>query len=256
MISIENDIIHNVKLKHFPLVERNKMTVCSKAIFREPGWEPIGDKPFIPKPQDPAGESRDDSVRRAKTKVYEIAMLNRFTHFITWTLAPEQVNRYDPKEVSKRLKKFLDNQKQRREAAYLIIAEHHKDGAIHMHGLIRGNFDFTDSGKHTKKGQKVYNMPQWKLGWSTAIELDGNVLAIARYITKYITKDFQKIFGHYYYAGGDIVRNASVTLLDTDYGAFEGTEYKVEDVETVAFKYADIDAPTEGDYPDDIFDTA
>jgi hypothetical protein len=252
----EDEISHNVKIKSFPIAGVQKMTVCNKRIFREPGWELSEEKPFEPKPQNPAGETRPDSVRRAKQKVYELAMLNRFTHFITWTLDKEQIDRYDPAEVSRKLKKHLQNQVQRRNAAYIIIPEHHQDGAIHMHGLLRGDFDFIDSGKVTVKRQKVYNMPQWKYGWSTAIELDGNVLAIARYITKYITKDFRKIFGNFYYAGGDLTREAAATLTDTEYSGIDAAEYSPIATK-LCFKYVDLDfdAPCE-EYPANQFDIA
>lgn len=256
MLTPEYEIMHNVKVKKFPLAEMEKMTVCNKAIFRELGWEIADkwDKPLEPKPQNPEGESRQDSVRRAKQKVFELAMLNPFTHFITWTLDRREIDRYDPKEVSKKTKQFLKHQVQRRSASYIIIPEHHKDGAIHMHGLLRGDFDMIDSGLVTKRGQTVYNMPQWKYGWSTAIRLDDNVLAIARYITKYITKDFKKIFGNFYYAGGDLIRNADVTLLDTSYETLTAPEYAVKGTK-MAFKYLDIDAPT-AELPEDYFDIA
>lgn len=252
MIVPEHEIIHNARIKHFPLAEIQKATFCDRPVFREPGWERIGDKPSKPKPQNPDNDSRSDNVRRAKQKVYELALLNRFTHFITWTLNKEEIDRYNAKEVAKKLKTFLNNQQKRRNASYIIIPEHHKDGAIHMHGLLSGDFDMIDSGLVTKKGQTVYNMPQWKYGFSTAIALDGNVLAIARYITKYITKDFHKIFGNFYYAGGDILREPEKTLFDADYYTIETKEYRIE-AAYLGFKYLDIDAPCE-DYANDYFD--
>jgi len=254
MLTPEREILHNVKIKTFPLAGVQKMTVCSKAIFREPGWELGKDKPSRLKPQDPEEESRPDNVRRAKQKVFEIAMLNRFTHFITWTLDQREIDRYDAKEVSRRLKVFLNNQVRRRNAKYIIIPEYHKDGAIHLHGLLSGAFDMEDSHKTTKRGQTVYNMPQWKYGWSTAVELDGNVLAIARYITKYITKDMQKIFGNFYYAGGDILRDAAITLLDAEYETITAEAYHVKAAK-LSFKYLDIDTAGE-EYPEDYFDIA
>jgi hypothetical protein len=253
MITPESAILHNVKIKSFPLAGVQKMTICNKSIFREPGWELISDEKQE-KPQNPEGESRADSIRRAKQRVFEIAMLNRFTHFITWTLDKDEIDRYDAKEVGKRLRKFLNNQTRRRDAKYIIIPEHHKDGAIHMHGLLSGAFQMADSHRKTTRGQTVYNMPDWKYGFSTAIELDGNVLAIARYITKYVTKDMTKIFGNFYYAGGKILREAETCLTDTEYGAVEAKEYGIEAF-NVGFKYLDIDAPC-NDYPDDYFDIA
>lgn len=255
MITPECAILHNVKIESFPLAGIQKMTVCSDRIFRESGWELLNDKPSAPKPQNADNDSRADNVRRAKQKVFKLAMLNRFTHFTTWTLSKEEIDRYDEKEVSKKTKIFLGNQTRRRDLTYIIIPEHHKDGAIHMHGLIRGDFDMVDSGLVTVKGQTVYNMPQWKYGWSTAIELDDNVLRISRYITKYITKDMQKIFGNFYYAGGSLIREPDTQLTDTDYSSINAKNYYIESIKR-SFKYLDIDTPNCDDLPDDYFDIA
>lgn len=71
-------------------------------------------------------------------------------------------------------------------------------------------------------------MPQWTLGYSTAIELTGSKDAISLYITKYISKDFKKIFGSFYYAGGKgLIRHPPVILYDTDYFSVNAKEYSV-----------------------------
>lgn len=108
MITPECAIKHNVKIKSFPLAEIQKMTVCSDRIFRESGWELLEDKPSEPKPQNLDNDSRADSTRRAKNKVFELAMLNQFTHFITWTLDKQEIDRYDAKEVSQKLNIFCE----------------------------------------------------------------------------------------------------------------------------------------------------
>lgn len=74
----------------------------------------------------------------------------------------------------------------------------------------------------------VYNLPQWKHGWSTAYEVYGDANGVASYITKYITKDLAKIFGNFYYAGGDIKREVPKELTDTDYQSAEfDREYEI-----------------------------
>ncbi len=83
-----------------------------------------------------------------------------------------------------------------------------------------------DRGVTTESGQIIYNMPQWKFGFSTAIELYGDFINCAKYITKYISKDFRKIFGSFYYAGGcGLVRHPDVELLDIDYFSLDCKEY-------------------------------
>jgi hypothetical protein len=126
-----------------------------------------------------------------------------------------------------------------------------------MHGLISGDMKFIDSGtvqapNHSKpikletalkKGipldtcHTVYNMPQWSLGWSTAIRTYGDTVNCAKYITKYITKDVQKIFGNFYYAGGNIVRDVPYSLYDIDYDSVEcDKEFYCKQIET-SFKF-------------------
>ena len=255
------EIYHNTKVKSYPN-GLQKVTVCTKPIFKDKGWEERKkdtETGLISKPKDMTNEVRDDSLRRAKTAVFDISMLNEFTHFVTWTLDPGLINRYDPKEVSKKLKRFLTNMQQRYCLKYLVVAEHHKDGAIHMHGLISGNMKYIDSCTRLIPNHKkpvsiqimkryglsensdgvriVYNMPQWSLGYSTAIELTGDTERIANYITKYISKDFKKIFGSFYYAGGTgLIRKPSIQLYDINYADVNAKEYTVEAVE-IGFKY-------------------
>ena len=237
------DVEHNAKISFYP-DGRHKLLVASKPIFKEEGWEKPEFKEKIPKPQNRGEEVREDSVRRAQQMVFDISRLNHFDYFITWTLDKEKIDRYNPAEISKKLKKFLNNKSQRNDLKYLIIPEYHKDGAIHMHGLISGDFEMVDSGTVIVKERKkpvrkelaeemgwaalktVYNMPQWTLGSSTAIELDGNVQAISRYIAKYVSKEFRKIFGNFYYAGGHgLERKPPTQLYQIPYTELNEKEY-------------------------------
>jgi len=216
---------HNAKLKFYP-DGRHQLVVSTKDVFLEEGWERVEDFEKVSKPQKKGGEVFQNSVLRASKKVFDIARMNQFDYFITWTLDKEKIDRYDPGEVSKKLKKFLNNKVNRNDLKYLIIPEYHQDGAIHMHGLISGNLSLVESGKQTQSGQTIYNMPQWSYGWSTAIALDNNVGAIARYITKYISKDFRKIFGNFYYAGGKgLEREPPSQLYDINYHEINEKEY-------------------------------
>ena len=124
---------------------------------------------------------------------------------------------------------------------YLIVPEYHKDGAIHFHGLVAGNLNFVDSGHQDKKGHVIYNMPQWSLGYSTAIELYGNRQCVASYITKYITKDFKKIFGKFYYSGGGVKRDVETVYCNLDYDKIAAQEYR----RFMGYKYLGFDANTD-----------
>jgi hypothetical protein len=63
----------------------------------------------------------------------------------------------------------------------------------------------------------VYNIKSFPYGFSTALPLDDNCERVAMYMTKYITKDLQKIFGSYYKAGGKIKRQLDFVLMDMDF---------------------------------------
>lgn len=248
-------IYHNVKEKQYPNGLR-KITVASRDVYKEKGWEASEkseDFEKVPKPKNMKNGTRTDSLKRAKQKVFDIAVMNHFDYFITLTLNAEKINRYSVSDVMKKLKVFLRNSVTRYGLKYLLVAEHHKDGAIHMHGLVSGNMKFENSGTFQAPGfnkpvkletllsnniplekcHKVYNMPQWTWGYSTAIQTYGDVVNCAKYITKYITKDVQKIFGNFYYAGGNIIRDVPYSLYDVDYESINcEKEYYCEPIAT------------------------
>jgi hypothetical protein len=158
---------------------------------------------------------------------------------VTFTLDKDKVDRYNPDEVQKKFAKWLDNMVQRKGLCALIVPELHQDGAIHFHGLINDSlkmkFSETYKIKGTKhpvkistlrkKGKKptdedvkaVYNVVDYKLGFSTAVPLDENVSAVSFYMTKYATKDLGKIFGNYYIAVGKIKRTMPYFICNLDF---------------------------------------
>lgn len=138
-------------------------------------------------------------------------MQNEWKYFITLTLDQNEIDRTDIMTVTKKFKKWLDNAVQRYDFRYLFVFEHHKDKqGIHMHGVANDSFlqlshahsPYTGLPLYSKSGQPIYNIDNWKYGFSTCIPLYGDPVHVAKYITKYITKDSEKIAGHYYYAGG------------------------------------------------------
>lgn len=213
-------MFYNTKKKIYP----NGYVKCqtfSRAIFN-----PDGDYVRIKNSPIPSSRlSRPDSSKRAIDKVFDIAMLNPFDYFVTFTLSSDKVDRYDYKVICSKFKNWLHNQSKRKSMIYLIIPELHKDGAVHFHGLISGNFSLVDSGK-SYGGKVIYNLFDWGLGFSTCIRLDGDYLRTVRYICKYISKDGAKLFGNYYYAGGKgLVRECPVEYSNVDYALLDAKEY-------------------------------
>ena len=137
--------------------------------------------------------SLQSSYNRTKNMIYYIARSNVWDWFVTLTLSPEKIDRYDYDLCSKVVRNFFNNIRKRysRDMIYLIVPEMHKDGAFHFHGLI-GNapeLSFVDSGIKDNFGIPIYNLKNWRYGFSTASPVQ-DTARVASYICKYITKDF------------------------------------------------------------------
>lgn len=254
------NIFHNAKKYTYPN-GFTKLKVASKPIYRESGYEVSfgnAEKERESKPQVKGNEPRTDSIRRAKQKIFDIVMLNDFDYFVTLTFSSSEVDRTNADEILKKTMNFLKNRVQRQNLKYILIPEYHKDGAIHIHALMKGDIKLVDSGTRKVKGYKkplristiekrnispedcqiVYNISDWTYGHSTAIKIYGECENFAKYITKYITKDVKKIFGKFYLSGGSLVRNPQQAVFDIDYDSIEAKEYLCEATGT-KFKYLD-----------------
>jgi hypothetical protein len=238
-----SEITHNTRAKLYPLQGLVKFTYCSSPVFREPGWELIDPPKRDDYERGKRGENvREDSLRRSKGRVFDYAMLNQFEWFCTWTLSKERINRYDPKEVAEKMQNFLANKVQRKDLKYIIVPEYHKDGAIHAHGFMSGNLTMHNSGKRDAVGRAIFNVEDWKFGFTNAVRISGNYQKACHYIKKYISKKGRMIFGNFYYAGGHgLIRAADCILGDTDYRSIDAKEFCVEEA-GVSYKYRDYEA--------------
>lgn len=228
----ERNVKFNTRIKKYP--DGSSEILCAdRAIFGADGWEEAGrdilpgDRPKLAQDRktsaDPADVAR--ARRRAAARVRDIALCNQFTHFVTLTLSAEAIDRYDIKEALRKMRVWLDNRVRRNGLKYVLVPEHHKDGAIHFHGFINGALELVDSGTLSVPGSKkprrpqsakqleawlaegakpVYNLPEWQLGFSTAIGLYGDYEAAIAYCCKYIGKEGEKIGGRWYYSGGQL----------------------------------------------------
>lgn len=267
----EPQILRNALIKRYP-DGTFQVTCFSRPSYRAQGFEAVDAEERRRKRQAfredhadliAAGErerDREDNLRRAKQAIYDLAACNDWHYFITLTLDDQEIDRYDPEEIGKRVGKWLANMVQRREGfSYLVVPEHHKDGAIHFHGLITEGLNMVDSGtvkvpgrkkpikRATAKRQKipdedltpVYNIADYKLGYSSAIPTYGSRDRLSRYMTKYITKDLQKIFGKRYWSGGNLRRKPQAFPISLDYENMSGKEYPLP-YDLGAVKYATI----------------
>lgn len=255
----QSDISFYSKCKIYP-DDSYCIMAANRPIFKRPGWEAAGwrDAPKA------AGAAEDEKVdekvdkpkdttrarRRARAAVKDICLCTEFKYFVTLTLDPEKIDRYDPVVCTKKLNQWLDNHVRRNGLTYVIVPEYHKDEAIHYHGFFNGALDAQDSGtiippeggkprKPRSKAQRrewlesggrvVYNLPQWTYGFTSAIGLYGDYAAAVNYVCKYISKSDDKIGGRWYYSGGRLGRPEVVlgTLTAAEL-AEEGGAYVAE----------------------------
>ena len=115
-------------------------------------------------------------------------MCNQFDHFITLTLDGNKYDRHDLDLYIKDLGQFIRNYRRihKVDIQYLLIPEQHKNGAWHIHGLIRGiplehlevnKFNYLDWPKYREK-----------FGWCSMSAVKSQI-AVSKYITKYISKN-------------------------------------------------------------------
>lgn len=138
---------------------------------------------------------KEDSTQQSKARtvntIYDIARSNRWEWFVTLTFAPDKVNRFDYSECQKKLTSWLNHTRRIcPDMLYLVVPEQHKKGGFHFHGLF-ANIDqltFTASGHLDKQGRPIYNIGNYKLGFTTATRI-GDISRASSYLCKYITKD-------------------------------------------------------------------
>lgn len=269
----KRSIFHAGRMKKYP-DGSYELLLCNRPIFRESGWEDrAGDRVLAALaakrseaaeaaeeaaeaaadqsegPEGTSEKNRSRAARRAAAKVRDLALCNGFRYFVTLTLDPAKVDRYDVKAITKKLNTWLDNQVRRNGLKYVLVAERHKDGAVHFHGLTNEAPELVPSGTWKAPGHKrpvkprseaqrrewaaqgaeagfceVFNWPGWRYGFSTAIPLYGDYRAAVAYVCKYIRKQTAgpegPVGGRWYYHGGRLAVPA-VELLDLGLQEFQ-----------------------------------
>lgn len=188
---------YNVKILMFPANNEIEYRIYREEIKVSIGKSILDDveKPLISDDEAIVKKIRswEESTRRTKQKIYEHARANRWEYFVTYTFNPDKVNSEDYDESYRAISDHLKyvRKKYSPDLKYMVVPELHKDGKkFHFHALISniGNMVLDDSGKRDKR-KIIYNIKNYKLGWSTAISIgDGESARTANYITKYITK--------------------------------------------------------------------
>lgn len=189
--------------------------IHSTSGFKEAGWEAAGAKP---QPQRRSrergkiaeGTDLERSMRRARAKLRRLALANDFKWFVTLTLDPAKIDRNDGAAVARALGRWADNMVRRKGLKYVLVPELHQKGGIHFHGFFNDAVEVVDSGHHDKAGHPIYNLPEWTLGFTTAIALYGDYPSAVGYVTKYIGKQGLRPMGRWYYSGGRLQEPSKV----------------------------------------------
>lgn len=217
------EITHNAVIYTYPDGAAD-VICCTAPIFREAGWEAAfgyDEARAVPAPREAGKKSEGNdmlrSMRRARAKLRRLALANDFEYFVTLTLDPAKIDRYDGAAVTKALGRWCDNMVRRNGLRYILVPERHKDGAFHFHGFFAGHgLQAVESGVEWD-GRPVYNLPQWTYGFTTAQRLYGDYHAAVGYCCKYIGKqENQRPLGRWYYSGGAL-KEPTKLYADLDY---------------------------------------
>ena len=150
----------------------------------------------------------DSSLSRSRRMILEKALCNSWEWFCTFTIAEDKFNREDLISWRDCFTQWMrDQRKKGFSIQYLIVPEQHADGSWHAHGFLSGIpetelisfWDMDKNGYRTSKGKRLpkklrfsnyYNWPayQKKFGFCSLGKIK-NPVAAGFYITKYITKD-------------------------------------------------------------------
>lgn len=198
---------------------------------------------------------RDDVLKRNRERVFDIVYCNDWQWFLTITFDPKQVDFTNVPLVMNKLKNWLDNLVRRHGLKYILVPERFKktDG-IHCHALVNDSIDTVYSGRvrvgkksYTEDylqmmdipytdNDKIYNCTSWKYGFSTALPVSENCGKLSVYLTKYITKGNDRIFGRYYWSSRNIVREPDIEYTNSPYDEIELPEFAVPNT-SVKVKY-------------------
>lgn len=129
------------------------------------------------------------SLQRTKTTISDYVSANDFDLFVTFTFDPKLVDSMDEKLAKSKMDNWLSNSRRSSPSfAYIIVAEYHKSGAIHFHGVFANYLGSLTDSHRRKNAKAIYNLEKWKYGFSTATKIE-NKEKTSNYIKKYITKE-------------------------------------------------------------------
>lgn len=248
------DVLCNCRIKVYPDGTIGEILACSLAKFTPPGWE-REDKQQRVSCGSADIVATERARRRARQHVNDLIRCNGdLDVFFTLTLAPgweyagQAQSRTDYAAVNRKVQQWFADRVRRHGLRYVAVYEYHhqteRDGkqAIHVHGVCNHDaLRMTDSGhKYKDKAghwHKVYNVPDWSLGITTAMYLYGDRARATSYICKYIYKSERPVGGRWYMHSHNL-SEPMYDYMDIDYAAAPGKSIYIPDARC-SYKYID-----------------
>ena len=165
-----------------------------------------------------------NNISRSKKSVKELALCNDFNFFVTITIKNDY-NRFNIDNAFYFLKKFCKKYKRKFSSfSYLFIAEYHKNGAIHFHGLCNLPFEAIqlDLYRRTIKNQKdarfyhTFSSLIFDDFGRNSFDYITSKDKISSYILKYITKDCIRTSSHRLYTCSRGLKHADKTYYNNE----------------------------------------
>lgn len=169
----------------------------------------------------PANEEKlDAALSRARSVLYQLCICNDWQYFFTGTLNPDWHDRSSLFHFRNTFSQFMRDLRKKPgygDLSYVLVPERHKDGAWHIHGLLRGIPDSALTpfvrGIHPKHlvdaGYLNWGAYAGKFGFCSLDRIN-SLDAVAGYLTKYITKDMAlsvvEVGGHTYFCARGLRR--------------------------------------------------
>ena len=167
----------------------------------------------------------DEASKRAKRIILDIALNNDFEWFMTFTFDVKKIDRYNYQLCLDQLNNAIKNYnaKYNIKLKYIMVPELHelKEGetspAIHFHMLASGFVDEQFIEKDKKTRQNVYRSLYFfeKFGRNQLLKIYDYNKFVAYYISKYVTKDEDRVLKKRYYQSQGLKRSSVLFRGDT-----------------------------------------
>lgn len=183
----------------------------------------------------------DNSFSRARSMVLQYALCNNWTWFFTGTIDQTRFDRFDLDKYYRALSQFIRDKRKAygQPIRFLLVPEHHADGAWHIHGLLQGLdiphvVPFGPEAPEKLRDAGFLNWPDYqaKFGFCS-LGLIRNPLATAFYISKYVSKDMSQraedLGKHLYFHSRGLARAEKISevfLPSPDLDAMSVSEFE------------------------------